>query len=342
MNRRAVLVIGLVASFTAPAAADTIDGLQMQLSDEALSVRVVGVRGAPRVRTNRGLIRAWFPEVDGHPRIDQSGDGHVVEALRVRPGAMDTGLLQIHLGDRRRLEQDDVEVVREDGAVVIRVDRLLLPATPEEEAPEEESAPPPPEDVEEEAEATAEAPAADEETTEVVEAATPAPAMSLSTSALQDATREDSPLPYGALMLLAALLLGLHFLMRWIAKKRKITLEEPELDVVASKRIGPRQSLIVVRALGEEHLLLMQGKQTQHIASVQRDGGEIGAIEEELALRRAARPEPALPKPEKKQPEERFGAALLKLAGKREDRAEVPSGTSPAVAGLLRLKQSVK
>ncbi|MEM1416769.1 MAG: flagellar biosynthetic protein FliO, partial [Myxococcota bacterium] len=84
---------------------------------------------------------------------------------------------------------------------------------------------------------------------------------------------EGTELPYGLLLAITAILGGLHLLMKALAKRGRIPMPEASIDVVASKRLGTRHQLVVVRALGEEHLLSVNGGQLQHLSTAATGAG---------------------------------------------------------------------
>jgi flagellar biogenesis protein FliO len=147
-------------------------------------------------------------------------------------------------------------------------------------------------------------------------------------------------------LLTAILVLG-YGVLRWILARRPIAKRTPPISVVATHRLSPRHQLLVVRALGEEHLLSVSGGTTQKIASlpISKIGDDTTAPTKDEApkplatvtslldrLRLPAKPEaPRLP------PEGPFGAHLLRVAtaGTNASRRDA---RSEAVAGLLKLR----
>lgn len=358
------LSVGILA-LPASAKADQLTSLDYDLSTEHATIRLGSPEGLgpARIRTSRGRVRIWFPNIVNHPRLDASGDGHAVSELRVREGMDDTGLLYIDLGDRRRLNPEHIEINRGEGVVTIRIPRGDLAATPPPRRrrapaadPQTQRSPAPAATPEVEDDADLD----DDDYLEVQEAAPEATTdEGEEGTALALATLdEDGPgaMPYGLLLMVTLLLGGLYGVIRWLGSRApKAPL--PQLDIVASKRIGPRQQLIVIRALGEDHLLLMHGKQSQHIASVpvsdtpeaaleqmpklasgMRIGGARALFEEDSGVQSLV---PARTAVSAKEDEERFGARLLKLTGKRRDQASTGAQLpSDAVAGLMRLRRA--
>ncbi|MGB0679824.1 MAG: hypothetical protein ACPGUV_09200, partial [Polyangiales bacterium] len=78
--------------------------------------------------------------------------------------------------------------------------------------------------------------------------------------------------------LLALLWLGLNF----VRQGRRKTEEDP-IAVVAAKRLAPKHQLMVVRALGQEHLISVQGNQTLRLASTALEGtAQADAVDDAL------------------------------------------------------------
>ena len=119
---------------------------------------------------------------------------------------------------------------------------------------------------------------------------------------------------------------------------------------------------MVVRAFGKDHLLSINGKTTERIASEHAPGSEsasaahIAEPEEDLAIagldlgRKGSllskimppeRPTPLDEQPANLPGAPRFGEALMKMAQGKQSQPPAPRATynSDAVAGLLKLKE---
>lgn len=360
------LALATLASSTALADIP-LTGTQVQVDADFAWVLLLSANELPepRLRIGRGEVKLWFRGVD-HERLTQPGDGLAFRDVRVRGGAGDSALVHIRLGDRREISADDISVVPFDGGSAIRFRRGALPQRPPEmestpvasaESEEVEEAAPEAGTEVEESEAGPQEGASDVEEEGALLAATPLLTTETEgalAGGLLDGHEQSSGSPVGVLLLITALLGGLLLVVRLVVSRRKGITVAPDIDVVSTKRIGPRHQLIVVRALGEEHLLSVNGAQTQLITSVSQ-GSE---MEEEMIRltkpRISAAPTSTLPPVDSRPPmsfalptqskvasDERFGARLLDLAGRRTDTTSTPAPSSPAsaVAGLLELRR---
>lgn len=371
MSHRPTLALAAAALVALPASVASADNLvtdaSIRVDDEAFEIRLEAreALGEPRVRTSPGFVRVWFPEMAG-TSIDRDGDGEAVRFVRVRPGYDDTAVTLVRLGDMRRLDADDVRVSRDGSVARIRLARAALPtiagaAPPAERAAAEAPAEAP--EVEAETEAAAEAEAATE-TDATTEAETgEEPSLMLARRS------EAAPLPASSgpstaviLAVLTLLLGGGYLALRFFGGRLGRRAARPDIEVVAQKRIGGRHQLLVVRALGEDHLLAVHAGRTEKLASMPAregeadasgDGGErdllpflrLGQDSGEAADE--ARPQTLhrQPRPGKVDTRPRFGAELMKLVGERSRADAVSLGAQPApseaVAGLLRLREKL-
>lgn len=366
MQRTMKRTLGLSALALATLASSTafaeipLTGTQVQVDADYAWVLLLSASELPepRLRVGRGEVKLWFRGVD-HERLTQPGDGLAFRDVRVRGGAGDSALVHIRLGDRREISTDDITVVPFDGGSAIRFRRGALPQRPAEmnslpvETPEVEEAV---------AEAELEEPqeaAAEGEATEESEESAPMGLLATETDGalaggILEGPEDSKGSPVGVLLLITALLGALLVVVRLVVSRRKGVSIAPDIDVISTKRIGPRHQLIVVRALGEEHLLSVNGAQTQLITSVSQDS----EMDEEMirltkpripaALSNSQPPADsrppmsfAMPPQSKVASDERFGARLLDLAGRRTDTTSTPAPSSPAsaVAGLLELRR---
>ena len=152
--------------------------------------------------------------------------------------------------------------------------------------------------------------------------------------------------------------------LKWLQRRRSGT-SKPVIQVVAARKLGPGHQLVVVRAFGKDHLLSINGKTTERIASETAPGMEPSLATpdpEELPLpgldlgrkgsllSRIMPPErpPAfeddVPLREDTAPSPRFGEALMKMAQGTQEQRPAPRAThnSDAIAGLLKLKERTK
>lgn len=361
-----LLALALLAT-PSLASANTITDARGDLGDDAYEVRVQAEAdlGQPRVRTSPGFVRVWFPGMNS-VSIDRDGDGSAIRFVRIRPGYEDTAVTIIRLGDMRRVDPDEVRITREGAVARIRIPRAVLPEiAPPAPAPVAETATVE-ETTDDAAEAAEEPPAeaavATETETETEEAAAPPLALTRQSDA-QPLPVGDGPSTTVILLVLTLLLGGGYFALRAVQKKIGKAGPRRDIEVIAQKRIGGKHQLLVVRALGEDHLLAVHAGRTEKIASMpapsagEAGDGEseendllpflrLGAGEETDAqtLHRAVTRKAAARKNVEERP--RFGAELMKLVGDRgrSDSVSLSGGVaapSEAVAGLLRLREKL-
>jgi hypothetical protein len=130
----------------------------------------------------------------------------------------------------------------------------------------------------------------------------------------------DSKLPMLLLMtvVLGAVLGGIKLWQR----KSSAFLREPDIEVVASKRIGPGLQLFIVRAFGQEHLLSVNGKSTERIATNEAYVDFDAAAD-------------ALEKPSFDRP----SIGIPSLAVPKPLMSRAPLSNSQSIAGLIRLRE---
>ena len=144
-----------------------------------------------------------------------------------------------------------------------------------------------------------------------------------------------------------------------------------DIEIISTKRIGNKHQLLVVRALGEDHLLSINAGRTDRITSLpipesvyaepegadepalasgteEASEGLMSKIQQRLGMasQRPTKPAP----PSSSIDEERvslsqaakmraFGKELRRAEGATKAQSTPPSGTSDAVAGLIRLRE---
>lgn len=374
MNRRLIWALPLVASLTTAPSIALADGRFVdasgQLTEDAFDVRLesTGALGEPTVRTSAGFVRVWFPGMRS-ARLDAPGDGQAVREIRVRPGVSDTSVTIIRVGDMRRLPADAVTVIVDGAVAHVRIDRdalprptVVQPAAPAEDLADltadlsDDAARLEAEPEAEVVEASEEVEAAPE--AEVVEASEETEASPLALTRRDEASPISSSdgLSTTVVMVLLTLLLGVAYGIVRIFQKKKPAGPRADIEIVATKRLGARHQLLVVRALGEDHLLAVQQGKTERLASMPAPapGEGDGVEEEDLSLpflRLGAGNDDDVPRTlhRKKHSVEdrpRFGADLMRLVAERSrgDRISTPAPTPPpseAVAGLLRLREKL-
>ena len=374
---------GLVLVLSASTArADTITRVAFALEADDAVVRIdaEGVLTSPRMHLDPGAVRLWFPGIAQGHFIERHGDGRALRKVTARPGAADTALIVLELGDARRLLPQDVRVVLDGTHATVRIARATLPPAQSTFVPHSAQ------------HAAGRAPAA-AATPEVVPTAPPSTVASTATPLVAPAAltppaprpAQQLAQPQGSsprapttgfagaipdaksagvrtLGLVVMLLLGLALFGRWLKQKRGAR-PAAAIRVVASHRLGAKHQLVVVRAFDQEILLSVNGGETRRIAS--RRAGE----ESEMVPMNepSANPEPrpeasrrllalvpaAIPAPDHApstrptsrttptEPTSPFGAELARLV-----RGIAPSAPasrpilSESVSGLVRLREA--
>jgi flagellar biogenesis protein FliO len=245
-----------------------------EVTAQDVRVGLVAVRdvGEPRVRTEPGFIRVWFDQMTGWTALDLDGDGGAIRFVRARQGAGDSSVVILRVGDARRVPETAVHVSHQGARVSIAVDRAALPA----------------------ARVTASAVSA---TTSAIDARQPQ-ASSEETSALAAAATLTAPQQahdvlreraleaereaqaslalvegdrtghlLSLLAITAVLLIALGAVRFWQGRRAAKGLE-PSIRIIAATRLSPKQQLVVVRALGQDHLLAIEPGRTERLISI--------------------------------------------------------------------------
>ena len=163
--------------------------------------------------------------------------------------------------------------------------------------------------------------------------------------------------PLAPLVGATALLALVYGLVRVLSARKGRPLAHASIEVIGSRRLGTRHQLVLVRALGEDHLLSMNGERTERIASSPSPGSQASTLRllppPQAAPRSLARAldeepdKPEAPAEDGERPREApFGAELLSFMQRRANMSARPGsqaasegGESPAVAGLVRLRR---
>lgn len=334
--------------------------LQFDASAMHLALEAQGDVGEPRVRTESGFVRLWFPNMVGWSSLDVDGDGNAVRFIRVRPGAEDTGVVVIRLGDGRRLPVGAVGVARAGNRVVISIARSALPAVLE--------APPAPAAAAVVAAATSTAaPTAPTEPTAATPSASDgeprtaaeallagpdaAPAPETGETPTLGLPTPEGPSTLATLLGITTMLAAALGIVQWMRARNAHGAQGPSIRVVASTRLSPKQQLVVVRALGQDHLIALEPGRTERLLSI--PATEAPRLEEDLVPElRLSRPSGVgAPAPVAAS----FGAELMRLVDKGSSRGHAPTAlalgavppagppapapaNSDAVAGLVRLR----
>jgi flagellar biogenesis protein FliO len=287
MNRLLGISLAAIALFPAAARANEITDASYELDGESAQVilRSKEPLNPPRLRIERGAVRMTFTGVSDQQWLAPSVDGEAIRAVAVYPGVGEGAVVRITLGDHRTLDSGSIRIAREGRETRVRIPRSKLPGATasRSEAPladlkASSATRTPPQPV-------AEAPAA----VPVKSAEKPADVKPLFTlpintndsrasSAIASSTsskgsgidtvkaRDNTPV---LLMLAASFgLLGVYALIRYGMGKRLPGDTLSNIEVVASKRLAPRHQLVVIRALGEDHLLSINAGRTERLASM--------------------------------------------------------------------------
>ncbi len=358
MMKRGILSAGLALALLGPSVAsanNVITDSQVRFEDDAIELRIEASEALiePRVRTAPGFVRIWFENTRA-ARVDREGDGSSIRFVHIRPGVDDSTVVIVRLMNSRRLDPAAVTVQRDGQVVRLRLDRSALglstPVAP---------TPAPSEDAEDDAAPAEEAaPAAQEAPAVAEEEPTSTPLFSdRSPSAARPLAADEGPSMITVLAFLLLLLggayLGLSF---WKSRRPGGLRRAKSIEVVAQKRVGVRHQLVVVRALGQDHLLAVHSGRTDHIASVATPEDDSDTIDldgppSELLpyLRLSSIPpkkgDASRVAREAVEERPRFGAELMRAAAQRTVRDSVSlasaGATSDAINGLLRLREKL-
>jgi flagellar biogenesis protein FliO len=211
--------------------------------------------------------------------------------------------VRIALGDHRTLERKDVHVDRRDNETRIRIERKSLPAiAADPPAPEAEDAivnsqniqPGDKPEVAPDQSRKAVPPSLDNQpsvlTPPIAKAKGPGlPATSIFASPTDTGAEQLEKPNQSGIVLLAVVslaLLGVYLVIKFGLIKRAKPSLLSDIEIIGSKRLGARHQLILVRALGEDHLLSINAGHTERIASVPTPQGSerTGAPEDEPEL----------------------------------------------------------
>lgn len=272
---------GLAASITSarPALGET--HFTLHLEADAPIERTV-------MRSEPGLIRVWFFGLPDDVWLDPypTAAGARRWAVRIRPGPGGSAVVMFRFFDKRTIDESRIQVLSHGSRGFVRIALDALPelspsdkalmgsseallesedtteaAPVVEDAHSLEASDPPGDDLA--AETTEDMPTP----TGAKEAELPAPFVAAkkdSGEALR--TRPDGSSPLVPLVLLTGLLAAVYGVVRYVLKKRARNPLD-DIQIVAQKRLGNRHQIVLVRALGEDHLLSVNGQQTQRIAS---------------------------------------------------------------------------
>lgn len=370
MCRRAVLLCALTLALAFPltASANRFTAVSYELTDEhaVINLESDAPVGVPRIGTPGGMVKAWFDDME-HSSIRVEGDGDVFRYLRVRPGAQGSGLLTLRLTDNRNLERAAIDIQRDGTQTRILIPRAQLPGAPEGSV-------------------IAAIEAAVGESTETDDEAAAAEAPILPLGAVDADSPQDSVISeesdYGlatgrgadvGIMVFVSILLGfVYIFVRFFMKKTAKAGPVSDIEIISTKRIGSKHQLLVVRALGEDHLLSINAGRTDRITSLPTpesaysepvemsapamtespdsapNEGLMSRIQQRLGFpsQRPTEPAPSTPRIDEERVSlsqaakmKAFGQELRRAEGAAKAPSSPPNGSSDAVAGLIRLRE---
>ena len=381
MRRKTIFWTLLLSFVVGPSAVSAagIESADFEIGDDelALQLAATGELGDPLVRTEPGYIRVWFPGVDENVRLNPEPDGIAIRSIRIRPGFGDTSVVLFRVRPGVTVPVSAVRVERsgDRGTIYIQRDAIPMPeegpppagvpaAAVDELADQEEAlmAEPPPAEVVVPEEVPAERSEEPATATSAQPETAPAPPSLLTA----DAT------PGMGVLLIISLLLGAAYCVVKLVARGGGRRSLEDIQIVSSKRLGNRHQIVLVRALGEDHLLSINGTQTHCISSTPTvaddeldDGhrsedppsGVIARIQDRFyfkpklddgVTKQPSRPSAFSPASASTSSSERdrFGAKLLRYAIANENsqpknsvRAQLRPRESEAVAGLVKLRE---
>jgi flagellar biogenesis protein FliO len=233
--------------------------------------------GEPWLRVEGRTVKIWFPHVQEVARFDhERGASEPIKALALRGGASETALLRVELGTNHAITRDDIAVTRDglQAAVKLRVP-TAQPVNTTPAAPAPVAAPAPAAALAPVA-VTPPAPAVQPKAAEAAPVQAQSAAMEGLGAASDNSAEEEEELgtqdadseranPVWLLGAASVLLAFVYFGMQHLQRGRAG--HSPAIEIVGSRRLGHRQSLLIVRALGADHLLLCTNGRAERVAS---------------------------------------------------------------------------
>jgi flagellar biogenesis protein FliO len=267
------MVFTLLCAVTGSAHANRlkVDSYKFDDGTGVVELSSKGVLGEPWMRFEHGEVRIWFPDIEDISRFDHNDGEHAIHSVRLRYGSDNTAVLKIDLSDRRTLRKDDIEVMRNGphATITIRTEpkepvKAQEPAAATQAPLALKAAPPP----------FAQKPAPLQGSAYLQALST-----GVRSPTLPAAKAAHKPLKFSAdhntlssgmgALLLTALALGVIYGFIHFGTRRKSPLaKQSQIEVLSSKRIGHRHQLVLVRALGQDHLLSLHGGRAECLSSV--------------------------------------------------------------------------
>lgn len=234
--------------------------------------------GEPWLRVESKSLKVWFPNVVDVARFDHMRDtSDPIRALLLRPGAANSAVVRIDVGTGRKLTRDNIEITRDGPTARIRVSFPVSAHTPV-------ATPGPAIELTPAATAVAQVVSQPSAAKPLVlngqakpetaaAAASPAPPASKSRAIGGASASTTTNLSFaggagqnlGLLMLISAVLLGVYACLKKFGKPR--TIRAQDIEVLSARRLGNRSELLLVRALGSDHLLVTSPGRIERVAS---------------------------------------------------------------------------
>jgi hypothetical protein len=232
--------------------------------------------GEPWLRVDSKHVRVWFPDLVDVARFDHQRDSsEPIRSLVLRPGAQDSAVIRIEVGANRTLTRDNIQIVRDGQTARIRVSFPPAGRAPVATPAAPRTAPAPAAKVTPAATAPA-SPLPPPSAAKPLYAREAQPAVkgaSAVGAVAKPATAKPTTLGFagsnqnlGLLMMLSAILLAVYACIKRFAKPR--TIRAQDIEVLSARRLGKGSEMLLVRALGSDHLLVTSGGRTERVASV--------------------------------------------------------------------------
>ncbi|HEY2732474.1 MAG TPA: hypothetical protein VGI70_00740, partial [Polyangiales bacterium] len=246
------------------ARADEMRVTSYDMDDSGGTVRLESNKpvGESWLRVDKNMVRVWFPHIVDIARFDHEREaGQPIRALALRAGANDTAVLRFELGANKHVNPSDVEVIRNGNSASVQIRVPGIKPIDEEEAPPAAAALPVKPQPQPQPLAAATKPTDTTGATDISAAK-----HSFLAPEMNELAKKESPQTMQYL-LIATLILGLIFVGLQLFNKKKANAPKPQIEVLGARRLGHRQELLIVRALGSDHLLLCTGGRAERVAS---------------------------------------------------------------------------
>ncbi len=321
-------------------------------TDLEIQVAADGPLTVDRIHSGAGRLRVWFARSEVVD-MDRPGDGKGIRLLRAYGGVRGSTVVVVR-HSAGRLPGEAVQVLSDSSGARIRFARALVaPAEPEpaaQPAPARLASEVP---VQGAPVAEATAPTSSPQTT----TSTPAPRRPTASTADPAAPRlaetraplglVSAPPPSrgGPVLWIAAILgaLGLVVVARWLRRRALGKADPTSISVLSRVRLGAKHEIVVVRALGRDHLVAFGDGSVRRIASQSRAASaREGDRDADAATDREGPTDlsvPAVPPPDEDllpRPIPLYGrSGTIGGAG-----FAAPPSESDAVAGIVRLRRA--